>query len=269
MDGDGNDSYIVGFGDNYEEISLNESNIVFKKSIAEWFIICKMIATAMGLGVLIYIGIRMALSTVASDQAKYKKMLISWVESMVILFTLQYIIQALIYLGNIFTNVCVYFRIWIEKGEIGFEDYIIQMLVTSLTEMAGFSVAFYSILFCFLVYAQIKFFWTYLKRFLMIGFLIAIAPLITITYSIDKVGDEKAQAFAVWFKELLVNIFIQPLHAMIYLVFIFTAGEIGKKAPLVALIFLMSMGRVEKMVKTVFSIRELTSLRSIDNWKNN
>ena len=42
--------------------------------------------------VLIYVGIRMAISTVASDKAAYKKMLVDWACSLALIFLLQYII---------------------------------------------------------------------------------------------------------------------------------------------------------------------------------
>jgi len=99
----------------------------------------------------------------------------------------------------------------------------------------------------------------------MVGFLIVIAPLITITYSIDKVSDDRAQAFSTWFKEFIVNVFVQPVHAIIYLVFIFSAGAIAQSYPLIGLVFLLALGRAEKMVKQIFSLREAASMRSLDN----
>lgn len=78
----------------------------------------------------------------------------------------------------------------------------------------------------------------YFKRFLSVGFLIIISPLITITYSIDKAGDGKAQAFGTWLREMVFNIFIQIIHAVIYIVFIFSAAEIAKQIPLLGILFL-------------------------------
>ena len=43
------------------------------------------------MSVLLYIGIRMMLSTVASDKAKYKQMLIDWLVGMCLLFFMHYI----------------------------------------------------------------------------------------------------------------------------------------------------------------------------------
>ncbi len=103
---------------------------------------------------------------------------------------------------------------------------------------------------------EIKFLWTYTRRFFMIGFLIAIAPLVTITYPIDKAGDGKAQAFSNWLKEFILNVLIQPLHAIIYLVIVVTANNIAAKSPIVAIALLLSMGTVEKMVRVVFNIND-------------
>ena len=89
----------------------------------------------------------------------------------------------------------------------------------------------------------------------MTGFLIVTAPLITITYPIDKMGDNKAQAFSIWFKELLISAFIQPLHAAIYLVLGFTAGKIMTVAPILALIMLAMMGQAESIVRQIFTMR--------------
>ena len=89
----------------------------------------------------------------------------------------------------------------------------------------------------------------------MMGLLIAVSPLIIITYSIDKAGDGKAQVFSSWLKEFIVNALIQPLHALIYLIFVLSANTIAIQAPLVALALLMAMGTVERMVKVVFDLK--------------
>ena len=115
---------------------------------------------------------------------------------------------------------------------------------------------------------QIKFFLSYFRRVIVVGFLILISPIVTITYPIDKIGDNKAQAFWVWFNELAINIFIQPIHAFIYLVFMFTAGEIAKYSLLVATIFLYGMTKVEKLVLHLFNPRNVISLKPVDDEKN-
>ena len=110
------------------------------------------------------------------------------------------------------------------------------------------------IVYCMLVYYQFKFFFMYLKRMLTVGFLVVISPLITITYSIDKAGDNQAQAFGKWMKEFLVNIFIQPLHALLFLIFMYSIYGIMERAPLLAIVFLASLSRGEQLVRAIFKI---------------
>ena len=108
--------------------------------------------------------------------------------------------------------------------------------------------------------ARIKFFILYFKRTLVVAFLIIIAPLITITYPIDKAGDGKAQAFNAWLSEYIFMVFVQPLHAIVYLIFMFIAGAIAEYAPLVALAFMMSLTRVEHVVKKMFDLNKSVAL---------
>ena len=252
------------------EVKANKSNSEIKKSITGVYYVCRFIAMAIGLLVLIYIGIRMAISTVASDQAKYKKMLISWVESFILIFLMLYIISIVINFGEILTNVFYNLEQDLLESSVpeGEEPKIFEQTVRENTleytfSFSGLTLTFWSIVYWCLLFMEMKFLWTYMKRFLMVGFLIIISPLITITYSIDKAGDGQAQAFSNWFKEFVVNVLIQPLHALIYLVFVLTANNIAAESPIVALAFFMAMGTVEKMVKTVFNMKDLVSLRGL------
>ena len=60
----------------------------------------------------------------------------------------------------------------------------------------------------------------YFKRLFVIAILIAVFPLIMLFYCIDKLADGKSQTFSLWMKELLSNIFIQSIHAIVYTVLV-------------------------------------------------
>ena len=257
-------TYMVG------DVEISASNGInsIKEKVAEIFYVVRLITTAIALLILIYIGIRMALSTLADDKAKYKQMIISWVESIVVLFLLEYIISAIILLGESLIN--VFFGLeqkLIESmpaGDKPFEPLVREQLITLLFTGSGLQYAMNSLMYWCLLFMQIKYFWLYMKRVLMVGFLIMIAPIITVTYAIDKIGDGKAQAFSIWMKEFTVNVLIQPLHALIYLIFVLSAGEIAKTSPIVALAFLLCMGAVERMIKVIFDLRGLVTLRGVN-----
>ncbi len=231
-------TYKVGIGDKEQEIHQTPALINLKESTAKWFYICRLLAIMINLCVLIYVGIRMAISTVATEEARYKKMLISWAESMVILFFLQYIMTFAIQLGNIVLNIIYNLREGLNSES--FEEVIMAKIFRFLSESSG------------------------MQTFLSVMFLTIISPFITVTFSIDKMGDNKAQAFDTWMKEYIINISLQPIHAAIYLVFVFTAGEIAATAPFVAMVFLLVLGRLEKIVRDVFGITNATSIKNFD-----
>ena len=250
-------------------IKANQSVNDIKASVASVYYIVRLVATAIALLVLIYIGIRMATSTLSDDKARYKKMLISWIESIVVLFLLTYIMVAVITFGEMLINVFYNLEQQIitnnnTQPEDTFEIYTRNHLLSNMFGSSGLQYAVNSLTYWILLFTQIKYFWVYLKRVLMVGFLIMIAPVITVTYAIDKIGDGRAQAFSVWMKEFVTNVLIQPLHALIYLVFMFSAGEIAKVSPLIAIAFIFGMGAVERMVKVIFDLRGLVSLRGVD-----
>lgn len=258
-------------GDTYEvgTLTLNQepTNIEIKKGITNIYYICRMLSISLSLLVLIYIGIRMAISTVSSEQAKYKKMLVSWIESIVLLFLMIYIVSALITFGEKLTGAFYNLEQQLLENNTGekllFEDTIRYDALLKMHDLSGLELALYAIIYWALLFMEIKFFWLYTKRLLMVGLLIVLSPLITITYSIDKVGDGKAQAFSMWFKELTVNVLIQPLHALIYMIFVLTANNIAASSPLMALALLWSMGAVEKMVRVIFKMN-VETLKGID-----
>ena len=49
--------------------------------------------------------------------------------------------------------------------------------------------------------------------------------------------------------------FTQPIHAGIYVVFINTAYEIFKVAPLLAVLFFASLSRAEKMIRNLLGMK--------------
>ncbi len=268
---DTKDSYKVGD----KEITADHNNLKIKENITTSYYICRIISLALSVIILIYIGIRMAISTVASDQAKYKKMLMGWVESIVILFVMPYIMSALFTFGESVTGIFYNIRNSLlgQKvpgsaiGEYGvFEETVRKQIFVKMYDCSGLNLALWSLIYWAILFNELRFLWLYLKRVLIVGFLLIISPIITITYSIDKVGDGKAQAFGLWMKEFILNVLIQPLHALLYLIFIFSANSIAMSSPLVGVALLFAMGQAERMVKVIFDMKGSVTLRGINKF---
>ena len=169
---------------------------------------------------------------------------------------LHYIIAFILQLGSIFTD-----AILDMKGNIisiSFEKKIMIKTYTLLNEGSGWDYVAYSIFFWIIVFIQFKFFSAYTKRLLTTGFLILISPLVCVVYAIDKVGDGKAQTFSNWIKELGVNVFIQPIEALFYLIFMSIAAEIASESMVLTMIFLLVFTRAEKTILHIFQVRGMS-----------
>ena len=250
--------------------NVNETKKVtgmLTQNIVIWYSAMRNLTIGITLLVLVYVGIRMAISTVADEKAKYQKMLIAWVKGFCMIFVLIYIIMIAINISNGIVELVPKSTENLEKtlmyGNGTIQNPQKDSIAEKMATLKGWNYVAICVLYWIIVYYQLKFFILYFKRVLSVGFLIIISPLISITYPIDSIGDEKAQGYQRWLKEILINIFIQPLHLVLYSLFITSAGAIATVAPLLAAIFLVGLSRGEKIVKNIFGIRGAQSISSL------
>lgn len=259
------DMFSIDFFGNINE--TEKLNGKLTQNIVIWYSAMRNLAIGLTLLVLVYVGIRMSISTVADEKAKYQKMLIAWVKGFCLIFVLIYIIVFAINVSNALVDLIPESTENLEKtlmyGNGTVQNPEDGSIMEQLSTLKGWNYVAICILYWVIVYYQLKFFILYFKRVLSVGLLTIISPLISITYPIDSIGDEKAQGFQRWLKEILINIFIQPLHLLIYTVFIAAAGAIATAAPLLAAIFLVGLSRGEKIVKNVLGIRGASSISSL------
>ena len=206
-----------------------------RTTVSGWYYVMRTISAAILLCILIYVGIRMALSTIAEDKAKYKKMLFDWVCSLALIFVLQYIAIFTIYCNNAIVNAL---RSLLTDTAV--EDSLTDMII-DIGMKGVFGVGIPSmaavLVFVFIVFQTIAFLIAYINRMLKVAFLVMISPLVSITYSIDKMGDGKAQALSKWLAEFIFTILIQPFHCLMYIAFVRTAFALitdGDITPLTA-----------------------------------
>ena len=208
---------------NFFDFNLNQTNqgIIYavRIKVAEWYYVLRTISAAILLVILIYVGIRMAISTIASDKAKYSKMLWDWCCSLALIFVLQYIIIFTIETNNVIVNALR------EAGHNSIGPAIKDIRNQAAGPM-GIGALVSTFVYCMIVFQTIAFMLVYVQRMLKVGFLILISPMISITYSIDKIGDGKAQALNKWLKEFIYTILIQPFHCIMYLAFVNTAMKL-------------------------------------------
>ena len=237
----------------------NASRNTFGGVVESWYYGMKLIAVAALLLVLIYLGIRMALATIASEKALYKKALIDWTCSLSLVFLLPYIMSFIIAINKALVST-------LSPTDDKIKDAILDLAVMSLgVDINAIGATVVYVMICG---QTLGFLIMYIKRMLTVGFLTIIAPLISITYAIDKLGDGKAQALSAWFKEYAYNILIQPFHCIIYCSLVEVAlkelGGTGSEAlqkAVLAIICLKFVGDAEKIVRKIFGFESASSLK--------
>ncbi len=243
--------------------SLSDGVLTIRKNIAIWYYALRNLAIGILLAILIYVGIRMAISTVASEEAKYKVMLKDWVVSFVLVFLMQYIIAFTLNANNALVSI-------MENAMTTSTDKSIFADVMDTFALQGanplsFTMGFGSaIAFCILVGITLSFLVFYIKRMLTLAFLIIISPIVTITYSIDKMGDNQSQALNKWVKEFVYTVLIQPFQCLIYIVFATTALNLMQDktlgAAILGCIMLLFIHQAEHIVRGIFSFEHAHNL---------
>lgn len=117
-----------------------------------------------------------------------------------------------------------------------------------------------------LIVVYLRFIIVYLKRFYTLGLLTIIAPLITVTYAVDKLKDDKSQILGKFYREYFYAYFLQPLHCFMYFFYLAGVGEIMKLSPVAGLFLLLMFGRIEKVIKGLFDSRDLMVIRSSEEF---
>ena len=253
----------------------NEKSITqaLHSTIAGWYNALRNLAIVALLSVLLYMAIRMIISSTASDKAKYKKMILDWLIALCLLFFLHYIMSFALTLTETLTeglskanSVIVEVRRpdndLAEGGsniDIKFKTDLMGVCRMYM-QYADYGVRFpYVIMYIALVVYTIKFTWEYLKRAITMAFLTLMAPVVAITYPIDKLGDGKAQAFNMWLKEYIFNLLLQPFHLIIYVVFMESAMNIAVNNPIYAIFFLAFITPAEKLLRKFFGFDKSSS----------
>ena len=176
--------------------------------IAKWYIGFRNLAIVGLLSVLVYLGIRILISTAATDKAKYKESIQDWLVALCLVFVIHFIMSGILMLSDKVTELLsgsdsLFFTVTAQdkdgngpkrkvNGEENKEE--LKPFNTNLTGLIRLrsqgedpdSTTAYAIMYLVIVGYTGVFTFMYFKRFLYIAFLTMIAPLVALTYPIDK-----------------------------------------------------------------------------------
>ncbi len=239
-----------------------------QSTIAGWYNAIRSLAIVGLLSVLVYLGIRMLMTSIAADKAKYKKMMVDWLVAMCLVLVLHYIMSFALTMSETVTSMLASdlgktVHVSVPAGQVGSRSEGLEFntnlmgyvrFMIQATDLNN-KIAFLA-LYIMLVIFTIRFTWIYLKRVLTMAFLTLIAPIVALTYPIDKASDGKAQAFDMWIKEFTFNALLQPLHLFLYMVLLGSAIHIAALNPLYAIACFAFIIGAEKLLKQMFGFNK-------------
>ena len=278
--------------------ALNDTAFTLKPTIAKWYYALRTLAIVVMLLILVYIGIRIMTSSIASEKSKYKNMLVDWVVAFCLIFIMHYI---MVFANNINDSLIKIFdsvaesrgftaviddedgSLWkklnekdgiqldpnmrINDPDTGKENAAIEWQTNLMgafriwaaqdaKEVEGLVYVGYGLCFLIMVFYTVFFLATYLKRLIYLAFLTIMAPLVAMTYPIDKLNDGKAQAFDMWLKEYIFNLLLQPVHLLLYVVLISSAFELVASNVIYALVAIGFLMPAEKLIRKFFGFEK-------------
>ncbi|MBQ7409993.1 MAG: hypothetical protein IJW20_01250 [Clostridia bacterium] len=244
--------------------------IIFKlkQLVATWYTIIRYLAIAAMLIVLIGIGIKMAVSTIASDKAVYKRMLVDWVVGFILLFAIHYFMMFVINVNEVVVNVIADSAQSINKvqvTELGLEEAVytdseLELKIYEEVRTRAYDAKLSNgmigmLMYMTLVFFAFKYTIIYLKRFLTIVVLTLMAPAIGLAYALQKALSGKSAALKTWMTEYIMNVIIQIVHALIYSIFISQALILSLQnvaGMIVALILMNYTSKADELFKKIF-----------------
>lgn len=252
----------------WETDEMNERSVAqqLHETIAKWYVALRNLAIVGLMLVLVYVGIRMVISSTASDKSKYKQMLMDWLIALCLLFVLHYIMT---FTTTIVTEISQAINetsagngnniaVTVSDGT-QFNTDMMGLIRFRMQSPNGWYKLLYLIFYLAMVIYTCMFTFYYLKRVLTMAFLTLISPLVALTYPIDKLRDGKAQAFDMWLKEYTFNALLQPFHLIIYSIFVGAAIDLVAVNPIFAIIALAFLTPAEKILRKFFGFEKAST----------
>lgn len=270
---------------------------VLGPQVAKWYVAIRNFVLVGLMVVLLYIGIRIVISSTANEKAKYKEHIKDWLVAVILVVFMHYIMAFALtlteYLTNILNTKNEYIAVKIPEESIsdvadalgddankykaadgnyyyytnlmGYARLQQQMLSRDNAGNVQFSWNYigYTIIYLVLVIYTVMFLVIYLKRVIYMAFLTMIAPLVALTYPIDKLSDGKAQAFDMWLKEYIYNLLLQPFHLVLYTLLIGSVMDLAANNMLYAIVALGFLMPAEKILRRFFGFDKAPETGSI------
>ena len=249
---------------------LQDEPLIYKLKllVATWYTIIRFLAVAAMLLVLLGVGIKMAISTIASDKAVYQRMLVDWVVGFIILFTIHYFMIFVIQINEILVKTIAdtasqttkYQMVELGEAEAEYTDSDLELKIYEEVRTRAYDAKVSNgmigmVMYMSLVFLAFKYVVIYLKRFLTIVVLTLMAPAVGVAYALQKVLSGRSMALKTWMTEYIMNVIIQTVHALIYSIFVSQALIMSLQSfagMILAIILINYTSKADELFKKIF-----------------
>ena len=243
---------------------------IIRISVATWYVAFRNLVIVALAIIIIYIGIRMALSTIPQAKAKYKTMIVAWIQAIVIVFVIHMIMILIINTNNGLIEIldnALQSRMnemgWTAEGEV--EGSIYDTIKTRAYDVYLSTSIPALIMYIVLIFIKVRFLWVYIKRLITILVLVIIAPFIGAKYAVDATTGKRGTSFSSWLFDFIFNVLIQAVHGIIYIVLISTVVNLAFSSIagyIIALVVLNFIVSADEIFRNIFEFDKRSSLSS-------
>jgi len=222
--------------------------------IAPIYVAFRYIAIICYVMIILYLAIRMLLSTVGKQKAMYKQLIQHWLTGVLILLTFNWLMTYTIVLSDSLVQILAESVRYGENVE-GFTNTLGEF--KDIMKLGIVAIVYMLVL----IGMTLAVWWTYIKRLFTVALLIMVFPLITITYVFDKIGDRKSQILSAWTKEFMQNVFIQPIQAIALVLILMGMQAVDVHVadkfligPILKVVLLFMLFPAEALLKKIFDV---------------
>ena len=247
-----------------KEIKKGSAIEIIRNVVKIWYISFRNVAIVVIAIVIIFAGLRMAISTVAEDKANYQKMLVNWTKALVIVLMIHIIMYAVQFFnsrmleilqdsltnkyssqidpdtGQPMSNTGQVYNTIVKRAfdvryKIGIPGAIMYLVLT-----------IFFIRFCFI----------YVRRYAGIIILTILAPLVAIKQAILSLNGKNSNEFGRWLGDYITTTFLQSIHALVFLTLITSAIDLALTniaGFVVALLMLHAVTHITVLATQIFN----------------
>ena len=248
---------ITAVNDNGEHTMI----YTLRQNLATWYVVIRNISIGVMLFMLLYVGIKIALSTNSPQKkANYQKMLLDWLQGFIIVIFIHFFMYAIFFINDqlvrLLHNLMEAIVNNLMNGQVDelslyeairTKAYVFDFL-ESVTGLA---------LYIVLIYLLVRFLLIYFKRAISVYILGMIGSFIGVKYAWEKASGKKRTSIGPWMKDFAFNVLLQSIHCLIYVIFMTVAFStaIGSISGLIiCFVILRFMLDADKIFMKIFGV---------------